>query len=139
MRAFERADRLALAGYEHTRRFPRHERFGLTAQLRRGAVSTPSNLVEGGARSSGAEDLHFLDVAFASAGRIEAGEVLAGILRTLRKVRLLLPRTYSLRSTACSGEGSPRVPGGNAGEPPSGRDPERLRRCDPRGASYHRP
>ncbi|MBN1336103.1 MAG: four helix bundle protein [Deltaproteobacteria bacterium] len=42
-RAFEQADRLALAVCEHTRRLPRDERFGLTAWYRRGAVSIPSS------------------------------------------------------------------------------------------------
>lgn len=71
LKAFELADRLALAVYEHTRDFPRAEMFGLTAQLRRGAVSVPSNIVEGCARNSEADYLHFLDIAYASSREIE--------------------------------------------------------------------
>jgi four helix bundle protein len=71
LRAFELADRLALAVYEHTRGFPREEIFGLTAQLRRAAVSVPSNIVEGCARNSQADYLHFLDVAYASSREVE--------------------------------------------------------------------
>ena len=71
LRAFELADRLALAVYEHTRGFPREELFGLTAQLRRAAISVPSNIVEGCARHSEADYLHFLDIAYASSREIE--------------------------------------------------------------------
>lgn len=71
LRAFGLADRLALAVYLHTRAFPREEQYGLTAQLRRGAVSVPSNIVEGCARSSEADYLRFLDIAFASCREVE--------------------------------------------------------------------
>jgi four helix bundle protein len=47
LRAFELADQLAICVYQATAGFPRAETFGLTAQLRRGAVSIASNIVEG--------------------------------------------------------------------------------------------
>lgn len=71
LKAFELADALALAVYEHTRSFPREELFGLTAQLRRAAVSVPSNIVEGCARHSEADYLRFLDIAYASSREVE--------------------------------------------------------------------
>jgi four helix bundle protein len=55
LRAFELADHLAISVDPATSAFPREEVFGLTAQLRRGAVSVASNIVEGCARSSEAE------------------------------------------------------------------------------------
>ncbi len=66
LRAFELADELALAVYAATAAFPRREQFGLTAQLRRSAVSVPSNVVEGCARRSQADYLRFLDIAYGS-------------------------------------------------------------------------
>ncbi len=66
LKAFQRADELALAVYHITRGFPRSEQFGLTMQLRRAAVSVPTNIVEGCARSSEAEYLSFLNIAFGS-------------------------------------------------------------------------
>ena len=66
LRAFHLADELALAVYRATRSFPRQEQFGLTSQMRRAALSVPSNIVEGCARNSEADYLHFLDIAYGS-------------------------------------------------------------------------
>ena len=111
MRAFELVDQLALGIYKETRSFPREEMFGLTSQLRRAAISIPSNIVEGAARCSEAEYLHFLDTAYGSAREVEyqvglafhlgylsepshrtlsalsveTSKVLNGLLRSLRK------------------------------------------------------
>jgi four helix bundle protein len=71
LRAFELADQLAIAVYRLTREFPRDELFGLTSQMRRAAVSTASNIVEGCARSSLADYIRFLDMAYGSARELE--------------------------------------------------------------------
>ena len=66
LRAFELADEVALLTYRDTKTFPKEELYGLIAQMRRAAVSVPSNIVEGCARGSQAEFLRFLEIAFAS-------------------------------------------------------------------------
>ena len=66
LHAFELADELALLIYRATARFPREELYGLTAQMRRAAISVPSNIVEGCARDSQADYLIFLYIAFGS-------------------------------------------------------------------------
>ncbi|MCE9547607.1 MAG: four helix bundle protein [Planctomycetia bacterium] len=71
LRAFELADALALLIYKHTASFPREEQFGLTSQMRRSAVSTASNIVEGCARNSEADYIRFLDIAYGSARELE--------------------------------------------------------------------
>jgi four helix bundle protein len=66
LRAFELADDLAVRIYIMTKKFPKEEIFGLTSQMRRAAVSVPSNIVEGCARDSQTEYHRFLELAFGS-------------------------------------------------------------------------
>ena len=65
-RAFELADEVALLVYKFTRSFPQEELYGLTSQIRRSAVSVPSNIVEGCGRNSQADYMRFLDIAYGS-------------------------------------------------------------------------
>ena len=67
LRAFELADEVVVLIYRATRRFPKEEIYGLTSQMRRAAVSIPSNIVEGCARESQSEYFRFLEIAFGSA------------------------------------------------------------------------
>ena len=71
LKAWQLAGALALKVYRATARFPKAELFGLTAQMRRGAVSVASNIVEGSARRSESEYVRFLDMAFASARELQ--------------------------------------------------------------------
>ncbi len=52
--------------YKATRKFPREETYGITSQLRRAAVSVPTNIVEGCARESTKEYLNFLRISYSS-------------------------------------------------------------------------
>jgi four helix bundle protein len=58
--------------YAITKVFPRDEEFGLKSQLRRAAVSIPSNIAEGLTRSSKAEKRHFLNIAQSSLSELDA-------------------------------------------------------------------
>lgn len=66
LRAFELANEIAVKIYTITKTYPKDELYGLVSQMRRCAVSVPSNIVEGCARQSQAEYLRFLDIAFGS-------------------------------------------------------------------------
>ena len=111
LRAFILADELAIKIYRVTITFPKEEMFGLTSQMRRCAVSVPSNIVEGSARESQTEYLRFLEIAFSSLRELEyqfglayrlgyvaeisfnetelklteTGKVLSALIRALRK------------------------------------------------------
>lgn len=66
LKVFDLADEVAVMIYKVTKGFPKEEMYGLTSQLRRAAVSVPSNIVEGCARESETEYLRFLEIAFGS-------------------------------------------------------------------------
>ena len=71
LRAFSMADDLTIEVYKHSRCFPREERYGLQSQVRRAAVSVTANIVEGCARSSQAEYVRFVEIAYGSARELQ--------------------------------------------------------------------
>lgn len=57
--------------YKYTAKYPKQEQFGITNQIRRAAVSIPSNIAEGAARQGNREFIHFLYIALGSAAELE--------------------------------------------------------------------
>ena len=98
--AWERAMDLVIAIYKETNSFPKEEVFGLTLQLRRAAISFPSNIAEGAARSSKKEFIQYSYIALGTLSELETqiiissrlgyhnDESILGEIETLRKMTL---------------------------------------------------
>ena len=71
IKAWQFADQLVLEIYTKTRTFPKEELYGLVSQIRRAAVSIPTNIAEGASRSHIKEYLHFLFIARGSMAELE--------------------------------------------------------------------
>jgi four helix bundle protein len=71
LKVWQRRHALLLEIYRATVRFPQDERFGLVSQLRRAALSVPTNIAEGSKRQSNQEYCRFLNIAEASLAETE--------------------------------------------------------------------
>jgi four helix bundle protein len=98
---WQKSIRLAKAIYEITRNLPKEERFGLASQMRRAAISVPSNIAEGQARNTTGEFIQFISHAEGSLAELETQLILgvelkfwqvsdtkasAGLITELRKM-----------------------------------------------------
>jgi four helix bundle protein len=68
---WQKAHELAKAIYIATKEFPKEESYGLTSQLRRAALSVPTNIVEGMGRGSTGEMRQFTNIALGSLAEVE--------------------------------------------------------------------
>ena len=78
---WQKSYKLCLEIYGVTKKFPNEERYGLTSQTRRAAVSIPSNIAEGYGRKSTAEYVQFLYIAYGSTCELETQLLLSQDLR----------------------------------------------------------
>jgi four helix bundle protein len=83
---WRQAHGLVLEVYRETAHFPASEQFGLTNQMRRAAVSVPTNIAEGCGRGSDADFARFLQIALGSASELEYQLLLAVDLRYLQSI-----------------------------------------------------
>jgi four helix bundle protein len=86
LQVWQKAIELVVAIYELTENFPKEEVFGITSQMRRAAISIPSNIAEGKMRGGDIEFKRFLLIAFGSGGEIE----------TLLEISKKLPKMTNL-------------------------------------------
>lgn len=80
LRVWRASSDLVVVCYQATEGFPRSEEFGLKSQVRRSAVSIPSNIAEGSGRHSDRDFARFLRIAAGSASELECHVVIAGRL-----------------------------------------------------------
>ena len=73
--------------YEVTKLFPKEELYTLTSQVRRAAISIPSNVAEGATRKSTKEYLQFLRIAFGSISELETQLLIAKELKYIENKR----------------------------------------------------
>ncbi len=78
--------------YRFTAKFPKEELYGLSSQMRRAAVSVPSNIVEGCARSGTKELIHFLNIASGSLSELDTQIEIARRQGYLADAELLVSR-----------------------------------------------
>ncbi len=70
LKAWQLSHELTIAVYRATRSFPTHEKYGLTSQLRRAAVSVSANIVEGSVKRGPNEFRRYLDIARGSLAEV---------------------------------------------------------------------
>jgi four helix bundle protein len=78
--AWQEAMALVLSVYQDTARFPADETYGLRSQMRRAAVSVPSNIAEGAARNHSKELAQYLSIACGSIAELETQVEIAATL-----------------------------------------------------------
>lgn len=83
LRIWQRSVLLAEQVYKKTECFPKAELYGLVSQMRRAAVSIPSNIAEGYRRKHAKEFQQFLNIALGSIGELETQVILAARFRYL--------------------------------------------------------
>ena len=85
------------AVYSISAAFPETEKFGLTNQIRRAAVSIPSNIAEGSARHHSKDFIHFLRIADGSAAEVETQLIIAAKLGFIESVEIIITEIIVIR------------------------------------------
>jgi len=85
LKVWQRSHQLALDVYKSTEKFPKSEQYGLMSQMRRSAVSIPSNIAEGCGKEGQAEFARYLRIAMGSANELEYQLILSHDLNYISK------------------------------------------------------
>ena len=88
LQVWQKAYQFCLEIYKVTKTFPNKGKYGLTSQIRRAAISIPSNIAEGYGRKSSGEYIQFLYVAYGSNCELETQLLLSGDLGYIKKIDL---------------------------------------------------
>ena len=88
LKVWQKSYNLCLDIYRTTKEFPKEELYGLSSQIRRSAVSIPSNVAEGYGRKTTADYMRSLYIAYGSNCELETQILLAGDLKYVEKGKL---------------------------------------------------
>ncbi len=83
--------------YEVSKFFPKEEIYGLTSQIRRAAVSIPSNIAEGASRQSNKEFIQFLYIALGSSSEVETQLIIAKELSFIKDTEYILKQIKEIK------------------------------------------
>ena len=83
--------------YKHTKEFPKEEMYALSSQMRRAAISYPSNIAEGAARSSKAEYIRFIYISLGSLSELETQVIISKNLGYTSDIEKMLNEIEMLR------------------------------------------
>ena len=84
LKVWQKAYQLCLRIYEITKNFPKEERYGLVSQIRRSAISVPSNIAEGYGRKTVGEYIQALNIAYGSYCELETQVLISRDLRYIK-------------------------------------------------------
>jgi len=88
---------LVIEIYSLTKKLPTEEKYGLISQIKRSAVSVPSNIAEGAGRSSTKEFIRFLDIANVSLSELETQLIIVGKLNLNETEELINTKIVYIR------------------------------------------
>jgi len=104
LKVWQKAMNLSFMVYGITKAFPNEEKYGLTQQIRRSAVSIPSNIAEGAGRMSEKEFKYFLRVSYGSACELDTQLMIANKMGFVNNedYNLLLNELYEIQKMTYS-------------------------------------
>jgi len=83
--------------YKMSSQFPKEEMYGLTSQIRRAAVSVPSNIAEGASRQGSKEFIQFLYISLGSLSEVETQTMLAKRLNFVSNINIILKEITTIK------------------------------------------
>jgi four helix bundle protein len=95
--AWQKGIELVTDIYQLTNSFPKEEFYGLTNQMRRAAVSIPSNIAEGAARNSRKEYVQFLHISLGSLAELETQLIISSNLKFSSEVETFIEKIKKIR------------------------------------------
>ena len=108
LKIWNKAMDLSVEVYKATSKFPKEEVYGLTSQIKRAAISIPSNISEGAGRNSNKEFIHFLGISNGSSYELQtqliisnklnliSNETLESLLKPIEEIQKM---TYTFQNT----------------------------------------